>query len=79
MAWRSANGPVTALAIVAFRPRNLVVAGSRSCRSGKGTGSRCGSGACGEAVGKPLALVQALTNDYERFEALVGARERSSG
>ena len=32
-----------------------------------------------EAVVKLFALAQALTNDYERFEALVGKGERSSG
>ena len=30
-----------------------------------------------EAVGKLFALAQALTNDYERFETLVGKGERS--
>ncbi len=32
-----------------------------------------------EAVVKLFALAQALTHDYERFEALVGKGERSSG
>ena len=32
-----------------------------------------------EAVGRLFALAQALTNDYERFEELVGRGERSSG
>ena len=32
-----------------------------------------------EAVGQLFALAQALTNDYERFETLVGRGERSSG
>ena len=31
-----------------------------------------------EAVGRLFALAQALTNDYERFEALAGGGERSS-
>ena len=35
-------------------------------------------GSAREAVGKLFALAQALTSDYERFEALVGKGERSS-
>ena len=35
-------------------------------------------GSAKEAVGKLFALAQALGNDYERFEALVG-KEKESG
>ena len=32
-----------------------------------------------EAVGRLFALAQALTNDYESFEALVGGEEAAGG
>ena len=33
----------------------------------------------GDELAERRRVAQALTNDYERFEALVGKRERSSG
>ena len=36
-------------------------------------------GAAKEAVGRLFALAQALANDYERFEALVGGGEAAGG
>ena len=36
-------------------------------------------GGAQEAVGRLFALAQALVNDYERFEALVGGDEAAGG
>ena len=49
-----------------------------ACRSRPG-GSRCASAARQDAVGRLFALAQALTNDYERFEALVEGGDLAGG
>ena len=50
----------------------------RACRSSPGRIEVRFSGAK-EAVGRLFALAQALTNDYEQFEALVEGEAASGG
>ena len=60
------------------RSRRACPACPRAYRSNP-AGSRCASAARKDAVGRLFALAQALTHDYEQFEALVDGEDAGRG
>ena len=60
------------------RSRRVCPACPTACRSNP-AGSRCAFRGAQDAVGRLFALAQALTHDYERFEALVEGGDLAGG